>query len=369
MLRSMIVENKVNKKILISINNLGVGGAERLVVDDINEMIHRGLDVHLLTFKKEKTLSLMHECRLSKDKIVCMDMNTIWDLRGWARTYFFIKTLKPEKVFSHLWFSNVVTLVVCRFVGIKNIIIFEHNIYDTIKNKKMYCLDRLLQRLPKKIVAVSSPVKDSLVQHGIQGDRVVVLNNGIPIAKYSITKNVQYRALLGIPEDAFVFVTIGRLIEQKGIDILIQAFSRGLPGAHVLIVGQGPKEKELKNMVAQQGLVDHVHFLGVRKDIPDILATSDCFVLASRWEGLGIVVLEAMASKLPIIISNFKAGKDMIEHGVQGLVVECENQKALHDEMRRLMGDGSLQQRLADAAYKRVADFSIEHHVNKILVL
>lgn len=357
------------KKILIVINNLGVGGAERLVVDDINEMLARGLDVYLLTFKKEKQASLSEECKISKDKWTLIETKTIWNMFGWFKTYRYLKKLNPDKVFNHLWFSNTILLPLCRISGIKDVVSFEHNVYDSVKNAKMYFVDRLTQYLPKKIVAVSSAVRDSLLSHGIKEGRIVVVNNGINLSKYNSGKNPEFIESLGIPRDAYIFTTVGRLIDQKGIDILIKAFSKGLPNAYLIVAGQGVKELELKEMAKSLGVSDRVRFLGSRGDIPEVLASSDCFVLASRWEGLGIVVLEAMASKLPIIISDFMAGRDMIKNGFNGIVVERENEKALHDEMKRVMEDKSLASKLAQNAYEKVKDFSIESHVSKILSL
>lgn len=356
-------------KILIVINNLGVGGAERLVVDDIHEMVKRGMDVSLLTFKKEKINSLMSECLLSKDKIMLIDSRSIWDVYSLYKTYLYIKKMKPDMILSHLWFSNVRTLLICKILGIREIFIFEHNVYDLVKNKKMYFVDRLLQNIPKKIIAVSSAVKESLIQHGIKSDRIVVVHNGINLSLYKTEKNYEYREKLGIPQDVFVFTTIGRLIDQKGIDILIQAFSKGLPNAHLIIVGQGPQELVFKKKVEDLGISHIVHFLGIRKDIPDILACSDCFVLASRWEGLGIVVLEAMASKLPIIISDFKAGKDMIKSGISGLVVQRENHTDLFLAMQKMATDSVLRSYLSENAHIHVQQFSIQSHVNNIIIL
>lgn len=365
----LTVVSKNMKKILVVINSLGVGGAERLVVDDINEMIQRGLDVHLLTLKKEKQTSLAHECNISNDKWFTVDVKTIWNVFGWFDVYKYLKRLNPDKVFSHLWLSNTMASPLSRLVGVKDIVIFEHNIYDSVKNARMYFVDKVLQGLPKKIVAVSSAVKDSLIGHGIHKDRIVVVNNGIKLSKYKTEKDSNYRVTLGVPRDAFVFTTVGRLIDQKGIDVLIRAFAKSPVNSHLVIVGQGPKESLLKEMGESLGVSKRIHFLGPRKDIPEILASSDCFVLASRWEGLGIVVLEAMASKLPIILSDFKAGTDMIQNGLSGIVVEKENDVALSVEMKNLMEDRSLQLSLSQSAYEKVQEFTIEGHVNKIMSL
>lgn len=359
----------LNMKVLFCINKLGsgssLGGAERLVVDDINEMLKRGISVQLLTFKEESSFSLASELRLGRQYWKTVPFKSLFYVSSWIKTYKYIRKEKPDIVFSHLWFSNTIIRIICKIAGVKNVISFEHNIYDRVKTEKMYGLDRFLQKWCKKIVAVSSAVKDSLIKHGIEPERIAVINNGINISRYNIKHSVSSTSV----SSTFVFLTIGRLIYQKGMDILLQAFSK-LSGEPVLLmIGSGSDEDMLKKIANELNISERVNFLGTRHDIPDILSTCDCFVLASRWEGLGIVVLEAMASKKPIIISNFPAGKDMIEDSISGLIVEMENIDSLARAMDKMILDADLRNRLSKSAYKRVQEFSIQNHVNKILDL
>ncbi len=366
---------KENPKVLFCINKLGsgsgLGGAERLVVDDINEMLGCGIEVRLLTFKEESSFSLVHELKLDKKYWKTVPFKSLFYISDWIRAYKYIKKEKPDVVFSHLWFSNAIIRIICKIAGVKNVISFEHNIYDNVKTEKMYGLDRFLQKWCRKIVAVSFAVKESLIKHGIKESRIIVVNNGIDVSKY---KNVRHSVSnikegLSVSKDSFVFLTIGRLIPQKGIDILIQSFSKLSGNPILLITGSGQDEEMLRKMADDLGIKNRVYFFGNRYDIPDILSICDCFVLASRWEGLGIVVLEAMASEKPIIISDFPAGKDMITDNVSGLVVEMENVDSLVKAMDRMMLDVDLRDRLSKSAYEKVQDFSIQNHANKILNL
>lgn len=356
-------------KILVVINNLGAGGAERLVIDDINEMLERGLDVYLLTFGMESEKTISKDCKLQISNWTTIQAKSIWDIKSWFAAYLYIRKIKPDKIFSHLWFSNTIVLPVARLAGISNIVSFEHNVYDSVKNSKMFFVDRLWQNFPKKIVAVSSAVKDSLVRHGIQPNRVEVIHNGVKLEKYNIVKNLELRNEFIIPKDSFVFVSVGRLIKQKGMDILIEAFSRDILNAHLLIVGVGESMEILQELASQKKVIDRVHFLGLRHDVEKILSISDCFVLASRWEGLGIVVLESMASRLPVILSNFSAAGDMIDNGKTGIVVPVDDSEALYQAMLSISNDEVLRSNLAEKAYIKVQDFSIQNHVSKILAL
>ena len=360
-------------KVLFCINKLGsgsgIGGAERLVVDDINEMLKRGISVRLLTFKNESKFSLSSESKLDKKYWSTIHFSTPFNIFAWVKTYQYIKEEKPDVVFSHLWFSNGIIRIICKIAGVRNVISFEHNVYDAVKTEKMYVVDRFLNRWCKKIVAVSNAVKNSLIEHGIDENRIIVIHNGIDIYKYNKKPNPKIKEDLSIPQDAFIFLTIGRLIPQKGIDVLLKAFAKIQNNPHLIIVGSGIEEENLKKLAKELGVESRVSFLGIRHDIPDVLATSNCFILSSRYEGLGIVVLEAMAASKPIIISDFEAGKDMIDNNVSGLIIKRENVEELSSAMMKLMSDVSLRENLSKKAFEKVQEFSIENHVNKILSL
>lgn len=359
-----------NKKILIVINNLGVGGAERVVVNDLNEMLRRGMPVRLLTLKKESKFSLSGDCLIENKDWRVIDFGSLFNIISWLKVINYLREEKPDVVFTHLWFANTIGRAACKLAGIKNVVSFEQNVYDAydaIKTKKMYLVDRLLQKWCRKVVAVSSAVKNSLIKHGIKEKNIVVIHNSVDIAKYNKEPNLALKEKLGITQDAFVFLTIGRLIPQKGIDVLLKALAQLRDNLVLLIVGRGAEERALKQLAADLNIERKTIFLGVRNDIPDILSICDIFVLASRYEGLPVVVVEAMASAKPVIITDFEASRDIIVSGENGLVVERENIESLAKAMAALMSDRDWRDKLSQNAYKKVQDFSIQNHVNRIL--
>lgn len=354
-------------KILIIINNLGIGGAERLVVEDINEMIGRGMDVYLLTLKKEKVgKTLIRDCRIELPRHFTVDMSDVYDISGWISVCKIIRQIQPKTVITHLWFSNVVGRISAVLLGVPKIVSFEHNMYDTVKNWKMFLVDMVLQYCSHTIIAVSDAVKESLVRHGICRHKIHVLVNGIDLHKFQSISPVQKKDF-GLQDTDFVFVSVARLIHQKGIDVVIEALTR-VPHTFLLLVGDGDKKDMLVQQARERGLESRVIFAGVRNDIPSILSMADCFVLASRYEGLGIVVLEAMATGLPIIVSDFKASSSMITDGVDGMIVKRDDVAGLSEAMRQVMCDGQLRNRLGQSALEKVQQFSIERHVDQLLI-
>lgn len=356
-------------KYFVVINNLGIGGAERLVVDDVNEMLKRGLDVILVTLKPEKEgKTLSHQCNISEDKWFKLDIKNIYDVFGYFRFCKILKFHNPDVVFTHLWFANTVTRLCSYFLYIKNIISFEHNVYDLVKNRRMYFIDYLLQSKSKFIVSVSNAVKDSLIGHGISDKKIKVVINGIDMGPYNIKYDYDIKKDLGIPDENFVFLFIGRLIHQKGVDILLESFSK-LKKCSLVLVGDGILKQSLTEKALQLGIQDRVHFLGNRQDVPKILSSVDCFVLPSRYEGLGIVVIEAMSAGKPIILSNFTATKDLVTNGKNAIVVGIEDVDALYEAMLSVLNNDNIRESLSREAKKHSELFSVDKHVDHILSL
>jgi len=354
----------MNRKYLIIINSLAIGGAERLVVDDINELVSRNFDVKLLTLKKEYANSFINELLLSRNNVITINFRSIWSIWAWIQTIRYIKQSKPDVLITHLWFSNTIGRVVGFVTGVKDIISFEHNVYDNVKTWKMFLIDRILQYVSKHIVAVSAAVKKSLLVHGIREDRIKVIVNCVDLEKFKTA--LPLVEINNVTDFKFLFV--GRLINQKGVDILLKSFSV-IQGATLYIVGAGKEEKKLLDMSEKLNISKRVKFLGIRKDVPEIYNSVDCFILPSRFEGLGIVVLEAMAAGLPIIVSDFDAVHDIVSDGVNGVIFKNEDSDGLSQLMKKIMNDALFRKKLAIASKETSNNFSVPSHVDKLLSL
>jgi glycosyltransferase involved in cell wall biosynthesis len=354
--------------IVIIINNLGIGGAERLVVGDVNEMLKIGINVRLITLKPESKSSFIGSLNLEKEKFHCVPFPNLFDIKSWLKLVQIIKSTEPDLVVTHLWFANTIGRIAARIAGVKSIISFEQNVYDDIKTKKMFFVDWCLQFLSMKIIAVSNAVKKSLIKHGIKESRIDVLYNSIDLKVFETTDKIgEIRKEFNIPEDSFLYIFVGRLIHQKAVDILLDSFIATDSDAYLLIVGKGPDREELELKVSSSGLKEKIIFTGVRNDTSSLLLSADCFILPSRYEGLPLVLIEALAAGLPIIVSDFEASKEVIIHEKNGLIVPREDVKALALGMTRIKEDGELRARLALEAKITATRFSISNHVRDIL--
>ncbi|OGN16166.1 MAG: hypothetical protein A3B99_00880 [Candidatus Yanofskybacteria bacterium RIFCSPHIGHO2_02_FULL_44_12b] len=352
----------MNKKILFIINNLGIGGAERLVVDDVNEMMKQGIDISIITLRPEPKESLFSQLKIPADRFRCVYFKNLLDIPGWIRVIKAIKEVNPDLVITQLWFENTVGRIASIIVGAK-IITFEQNVYDSVKTRKMFVVDYLLQSLSARVIAVSEAVKRSLIKHGIKEKRINIVPNSVNLDAFKILPDKNgIRQELGIPQGSFIFVFVGRLIHQKAVDILIKAFKELDENSYLLVVGQGQEKGRLEKLAN-----DRVIFAGIRKDIPQILMSSDCFVLPSRYEGWPLALTEALAAGIPIIVSDFEAAREVIKDKENGLVVPREDHVSLALTMREMRENKELRKRLGEEAKRSAERFSIENHVRAIL--
>jgi glycosyltransferase involved in cell wall biosynthesis len=214
-------------------------------------------------------------------------------------------------------------------------------------------------RLSRTVVAVSEATKGHLIEKmGLPPGKVRAILNGI---SYTAGERERVRRELGIGDDELMVLALGRLIVLKGHRVLLRAMERldqsGVPrNWHVVIAGHGRLESELKRQAGDAGLTGRAHILGYRKDVSDLLAASDIFVMPSLWEGLPVALLEAMFAGKPVLASRCFGIPEVIEDGVHGLLVPPGDEILLANGLRRLLTEPELRSRLAAAGRERVAE-------------
>jgi glycosyltransferase involved in cell wall biosynthesis len=360
----------VKKKIILIINNLGVGGAERLVIDDAHELVRRGWEVMILTLKREKGASLKDILLPNQVTWMTIPFGGLCDIVSWRRLIATIKHFQPQAVCTHLWLANTIGRVAACVVRVPTIISFEHGFSGQSGNWKVFLIDRVLQYLSTKIVAVSQATQEMIIARGIKRHKVIVIPNGINLDLYRLAQPAAIRAELGLSKDAFIFLSVGSLrSKQKNMDVVIQASARLKLNAVLLIAGAGVEMSYLQQVARGSEVADKVHFLGSRQDIPRLLKAADCFVLLSRFEGLPLVVIEALAAARPIIVSDFDSAKEVIQDGVNGVIVPRGNIAASADQMQKIVLNKDQREALARAAGKSAQEFSISRHVDQLMRL
>jgi glycosyltransferase involved in cell wall biosynthesis len=246
---------------------------------------------------------------------------------------------------------------------------------DTARTREAWIrLERLSARLCRTIVVVGEKDREQGLALGIgRPDQYELIRSGIEIDRYrSGPDRHEARRRLGVPADAFVVGTVGRLARQKApLDLLagFRILAAGRPDAHLVLVGDGPQRGEVEREVAQAGLSDRVHLLGLRTDVPDILPAFDVFALASRWEGLPRVFPQAMAAGLPVVATRVGGAADAITPGENGWLVDVGDTPALASRLMALAADPALRRSMGERGRERVEEFSARRMVDQLEVL
>jgi glycosyltransferase involved in cell wall biosynthesis len=177
---------------------------------------------------------------------------------------------------------------------------------------------------------------------------------------------------LGIPPDAPLIGTVGRLADQKGYNFLIEAASTVInvqPETYFVLIGDGPLADEHKKQVKELGIEKQVIFTGGRTDVEELLYSMNLFVSSSLWEGLPTVLLEAMAANIPIVATNIPGTNELIHHNFDGWLVQPYDSDALAEGIIHLMKSPSLRTNFARNAKETMKQYSISTIADQYEVL
>lgn len=226
-------------------------------------------------------------------------------------------------------------------------------------------LRRNAARFVDAYVAVSPALEAAALKSGdCERSQLHVIPNGVDVARFAPNRSArrEVRAELGIPDGAWVVCTVGRLAEEKDQATLLQAMEPLLDERRrLVIVGEGPSRPSLERQIAGMRGRRYVTMTGARPDVERLLAAADAFALTSRTEGLPLVLLEAMATGLPVITSAVGGIPDVVEHRANGLLFEAGSVAPLTRQLEWLSMDGPLSHALGRAARHHVVKrYSVE---------
>jgi glycosyltransferase involved in cell wall biosynthesis len=297
----------------------------------------------------------------------------IRSLWGLGRLYRLMRRHKIEIVQTFSHYSNIVGPVIAWLARIPVRVSSQRMSLRGASGWLLH-LDRLIVNSPlvTRMVSVSEGTRRFCIEkQGMKADKIVTIHNGIDLERFkpaAAPKQEEHlRRDLGLVDSELIITTVARLHPQKGHSYLIQALPRILdtvPHSQFLFVGGGELRSQLEALVRDAGLEDVVRFLGVRQDVPDLLAISDLFVLPSLWEGLPNSVLEAMAAGVPVVATNVDGSPEVVADGETGILVPPADPAALAEAICSLLQDRALRASMAEAARSRVAEcFSQEANV------
>jgi glycosyltransferase involved in cell wall biosynthesis len=346
-------------RIAYMLTSLGMGGAERQVVALAARMKERGHAVALILLRERQP-----EEWPTTVELVCLEMRKtpVSLLAGLLRARRWLRDFRPELIHSHVFPANVAARLL-RISFPAAVLSTVHNVYEGSWPRMLAY--RLTDGLSRRTAFVSQAAADRYARlKAVPAHKTSVLTNGIDLAEFapSAERRAQLRARMGAGEE-FVWLAAGRIVPAKDFPNLLRAFARvraDLPAAQLWIAGESLEAGSSAIQAQAAELGTSVRWLGLRRDMPALLDAADGFVLASAWEGMPLVVGEAMAMEKPVAATDVGGVRELV--GEAGVIVPAKSPEALAEAMLEMMRRTEEERRtLGRMARERIATrFSID---------
>lgn len=352
--------------VLQLIEGLSFGGAETKLLELIARMDRQrfrtvvcslGMGDHIKSKFDDLNVKFVNLQRRRR-----IDPKIIWEVAK------LIRDEKIDVVMTTLFYADVVGALARAISPAKAVFSWE-----TISAPEWLLRHRLLtyrfaMHFCDKVISVSNATADWLVEkRGVPREKVLVIPYGVDLKLYQVGRNPKLKAQLGIAAESPVVGVVARLHPQKGHRYLIEA-ARAIVASHpdvrFVLVGDGELRGELETQVRESSLSQHFHFLGFRDDVKELLKTFDIFVLPSLYEGLPNVVLEAMATGLPVVATAVDGTTELIVENETGFLVPPKKPQDLANKISILLGDANRRQCFGQKGRERVEQhYSLEKQV------
>jgi glycosyltransferase involved in cell wall biosynthesis len=327
------------KKVVLSIDSLMNGGAQRQIVVLANVLHERGYEVVLLTYYPGDQLSQF----IVSEQIrrVLLRRHSKYDIGYFPRLYRYLREEKPDCMISYMSTPSFWARLAGRPAGIPKIITSERNINIT-QQRSLALLERLLAPLSDAIVVNSHEGRRRLEALGIPARQLHVIYNGVDCQHFCHQPEAAIRRLrddLGVSADDRLVLLPGRMETQKNHQLLVEAALAIGPAASGIKVAFAGNEfstvikDDITARITAAGATGRFLFLGPRPDMPLLYSAADVVVLPSLWEGFPNVVIEAMACGTPVIVSDISDNARIVEQGVSGWLFPNNDAAALADAL------------------------------------
>jgi glycosyltransferase involved in cell wall biosynthesis len=331
-------------RVLHVITSLARGGAEHHVLQLAAGQAAAGMAVAVAGLKEPSTLA--HAFAAASVSPHALHLARYGDLRPVRRLQHLLAAFRPDIVHAHLPPAELYARAA--LLGRRErLVITRHNDerFAPVIGERL--LSRWVAARASRVIAISGAVARFTAARDPAARTVVV--------PYALDPEPFADAMPASLGPGPLVGSLARLVPQKGLDVLLDAFATVPPPARLVIAGDGPLLPVLTARAARPDLAGRVAFLGKRADTPALLAALDVFVLASRWEGFGLVLLEAMAAGRPIVASRVSAIPEVVADGETALLVPPGDAAALAAAITALLADPPLRAALGAAGRARVA--------------
>lgn len=380
-------ENRLPKyrpiKLMKMLTIFGSGGTERQVINLAKGLDDCRFDLRFACLSKWGQYLQDIEARgIQVEEFPIKSLYKPHTLLQQTRLARYIKDHGTEIFHSYNFYSNVFAMPAAKMAGVPLIVASIRdcgvNLSPTQKT-----VQRLACRLANRILVNAASIRDWLIEEGYPGHKITIIRNGLDLATYRQCDGTAVRGEFGIPPAARIVLMLARLDPQKGIDTFIKAaalVSRSNPDTHFLVVGERVDhsrgnggyatdhsyQQQLRKQADSSGLGQRLQFTGYRSDVPQLLSQAAVSVLPSLSEGLSNTLLESMAAGVPIVATQVGGNLELVQDGVNGLLVPVHDPDALAAAIARILDNPSLATRFSACAGALVREnYSLERMVTR----
>lgn len=359
--------------VLHVINNLGCGGAEKLIEQTLPIMNkNKDIQVEVLLLTDDKN-SFDKKLQEDEIKINVVPLKKIYSIINIFYIRNFIIKGKYDVIHVHLFPCQYWTALAARLIfrHKPKFITTEHSTTNRRRAKKYFkWVEKVMYSAYDKVVSISKKAQDNLIEwiepKGSDLGKFVVIENGVDIIKFIEAQSCKKSQISKkINESDKLVCMVGRFNEAKDQGTLIKAISKLPEDIHLLLVGEGPLKVENEKLAKQLKIENRVHFLGFRNDVERILKTSDIVVLSSKWEGLSLASIEGMASGKPFVASRVEGLEEIVKG--YGLLFEQGNENELSKLIAELLNKIDFYDEVTKKCLERAKNYDINYMVNKLL--
>ncbi|MGP3990975.1 glycosyltransferase [Streptomyces sp. 3N207] len=345
-------------RVLHIITGLGVGGAEEQLRLLLRHLPAHSVHSEVVTLTAPGTVA--EGIRADGTRVTHLGMTGNRELAALPRLVRLVRSGGYDLVHTHLYRACVYGRIAARLAGVRTVVATEHSLGDSMLEGRpltpaVRALYLATERLGSTTVAVSGTVAGRLRRWGVPAARLCTVPNGVDAARFRFDASVRaaVRRQLGLPSGAFVVAGVGRLVPGKRFGALVDAVAE-VPGARLLLAGDGPERPALRARAEALGVADRVLLLGEcagglgaqpapggpAPDVPGVLAAADVFVSPSAEESFGLAVVEALAAGLPVLYAACPAVADLPGEQAPGAREFPSSHEGLADALRAARAAG-----------------------------
>jgi len=337
--------------------SLYVGGLERNVVNQVREGHALGQSVSVICLERRGVLA--NRVEGMGGRVLCLNKRSGIQVSLIGKMRSILQELRPDIIHTHQITTLFYSGLPAKSLRNTRVVHTEHGLPLVASRAKTRWLGRWSGLYCDLFFCLTEEMADELREYRIVPDRKIrTIRNGIETENYREPGDPEaLRRRLGIPSEAPVIGTVGRLAEIKQYDLLIRSFTRlkrHCPDAHLLLVGDGPERPTLNRLVEDLGFAGCVHFAGYQVNVNEYLHAMTCFALTSRSEGTPQAVLEASIAGLPVVATRVGGLPELIEDGRTGVLFTPGDEDALTRALLEMIQNKELARRLGEAASQRV---------------